>query len=576
MNIYFEKVFLSDKSFYWEVNILGPHGENEDTIELCKLLLSSDATAVTISCFDADSLPTELIDAIGKAIDRGIKIKLYAYRPLLVFSLSRLSLPVLTINLEPPKVILLECKAVALAGSANSLDKIINIIEKIPNSNTTIYIVQHILEDQPNLLERLLKVKANYSIVMPTNNMEVKPHTIYIAPPAYHMKVFNKQIILNQEEKINYARPSIDVLFESLATEYGSELLVALLCGYGNDGVAGCASIRANGGCVLIENGQECNGASILPDNVFKAGHYDHQLKQRGIISIISIALVPRNTTVNDIFLDLFLDAFFELTGYDFRSFQQNTIKRRLNNLIIQSGHASFFDFQRQALSNPQITERLLTEFSINVTEFFRHPQQFLLLREKIFPYLASFPTIKIWSAGCATGEEAYSVAILLEELGLLEKSQIFATDINSHLLDLAKEGLYPNEALPLSQKNYAIACGKNPNDLSHYLESCGHYLKMLEKYRKKIYFHHHALGQDGAFNEFQLIICHNVMIYFDQNLQRRVFELFSNSLHREGFLMLGPNDGLKTLATESNFVPDSFGQHVYRITKDHPEVINE
>jgi chemotaxis protein methyltransferase CheR len=551
------------------INLLGHLERPEETAELAALLVAPDLQPIEIVCFDADTLPAEIIQAIAAALDRGLDVKVRAYRPLLAFSLLRLSLPVLPVPPQAPQALLANCRAVALAGSANSLDKILAIVEHLPMSEASIFIAQHVMEDRENLLDRLLKARTEYSVVMPQQLMKVQPRTIYVAPPGFHMRVAHGLVYLTHDRMISYARPSIDVLFESLAAEYGPSTLVALLCGFGQDGVAGCAAVRAVGGCVLVENGSECEGAGVLPDSAFTAGHFDHQLRQRGIASIVAAAVSPRRRTAEGPLLDLFLEAVHEQTGYDFCSYQRGTLERRINNLISQAGFASFFDCQRAALSNPQMTQRLLTELSINVTEFFRHPEQFRLLREQVLPYLASFPLIKVWSAGCATGEEAYSLAMLLDELGLLEKSRIFATDINPTLLELARAGLYPREVLQKSRDNHQIACGCTK--LPQRLLDCGRYLKVAERYRERVLFHHHSLGQDGGFNEFQLIVCRNVMIYFDPDLQRRVFSLFAQSLHREGFLLLGPSDGLKTQARECHFKPDLAGDHLYRFAGNLP-----
>jgi chemotaxis protein methyltransferase CheR len=557
------------------INLLGQLERPGELAELCALLALPDHLPVELVCFDADLLPAAVIEAIAAALDRGIEVKVRAYRPLLAFSLLRLSLPVLSVapqspqslqSLQTPQTLLAHCRAVALAGSANSLDKIIGIVERLPDSDVAVFIAQHIQEDQPNLLDKLLRLHTDYRVLMPQNLIPVQPHTIYIAPPGHHMQVAHGLVYLTRDRKISYARPSIDVLFESVAAEYGASALVALLCGFGQDGMAGCAAIRAAGGCVLIEDGSECDGAGVLPDSAYSAGHFDHRLKQRGIASIVAAAVSPRNDTSdtgNDALLDRFLDAIHEHTGYDFRNYQRGTLERRIANLIRTGGFTSFFDFQRAALSNPQVTQRLLTELSINVTEFFRHPEQFRQLRDEVLPYLASFPLIKVWSAGCATGEEAYSLAMLLDRLGLLDKSRIFATDINPTLLELAQAGLYPHEVLPTSQANHRLACGCD--GFPQRLEDHRRYLKVAERYRERVLFHHHALGQDGGFNEFQLIVCRNVMIYFDADLQRRVFGLFAQSLHREGFLMLGPRDGLRTMAQECQFAPHPAGDHLYR-----------
>lgn len=585
MNLSLQQIHSAGGGEVHRVNLLGSLERSEDTAELAALLAAAgeyqhahphqnthhNTQAIEIVCFDADNLPVSIIEAIAAALDRGVDVKVRAYRPLLAFSLLRLSLPVLSVPPQAPPALLTTCRAVAIAGSANSLDKILHIIDHLPQSEASIFIAQHILEDRDNLLDRLLKVRTDYSVVMPQQLMPVQARTIYIAPPGFHMRVAHGLVYLTHDRLMSYARPSIDVLFTALAAEYGADILAVLLCGFGEDGVAGCAAVRAAGGCVIVENGSECDAANVLPDRVFSAGHFDHQLKLQGMTSLVAAAVSPRSHKTHadtkhydaSPLLPLFLAAVHELTGYDFRSYQRGTLERRIDNLISHAGLSSFFDLQRAVLSNPQMTQRLLTELSINVTEFFRHPEQFLQLRQHVLPYLASFPLIKIWSAGCATGEEAYSLAMLLDELGLLEKSRIFATDMNATLLELARAGLYPHEVLTKSKNNHKRAC--DCTNFPQRLEDHGRYLKVAERYRERVLFHHHALGQDGGFNEFQLIVCRNVMIYFDPALQRRVFNLFAQSLHREGFLMLGPSDGLKTQAQACQFKADSAGDNLYR-----------
>lgn len=562
------------------IHLLGRLQGSEEVASLCALLALPDPTPVELVCFDAELLPTAVIAAMANALDRGVDVKVRAYRAQLAFSLLRLSLPVLPVlssaatsptspmTTQPAQARLATCRAVALAGSANSLDKIIGIVERLPQSGAAIFIAQHIQEDQPNRLDQLLKTRTDYRVLMPQHLTAVQPGTIYIAPPGHHMKVAHGLVYLTRDQKISYARPSIDVLFESVAAEYGPSALVVLLCGFGEDGVAGCAATRAAGGCVLVEDGSECAQASALPDKAFSAGHFDHHLKQRGIASIVAAAVAPRGLEVSGAaapLLDLFLEALQEHTGYDFRNYQRATLERRIANLVLQGGFASFLDLQRAVLSEPQVAQRLLTELSINVTEFYRHPGQFCELRDKVLPFLASFPLIKVWSAGCATGEEAYSLAMLLDELGLLDQSRIFATDNNPNLLTVAQAGLYPREVLQKSGDNHRLACG-----CAHFaqkLEDRGRYLSVAERYRERLLFHHHVLGQDGSFNEFALIVCRNVMIYFDPALQRRVFGLFAQSLHREGFLLLGPADGLHSMALACQFTPYAGSAHLYRYT---------
>ena len=215
MNVSVHNADTTEKSGQRRVNLLGQHNRIEDTAELRALLESPEEQSLDISCFDADTLPPHLLEAISAALDRGVEIKLRAYRPLLAFTLSRLSFPVLAVPPQPPQALLTRCRAVALAGSANSLDKILAIVESLPDSEAAIFIAQHVQEDQPNLLDQLLKMRTEYTVVMPQQMTPVKPHTIYVAPPGHHMKVAHGLVYLTRDRKISYARPSIDVLFES-------------------------------------------------------------------------------------------------------------------------------------------------------------------------------------------------------------------------------------------------------------------------------------------------------------------------------------------------------------------------
>lgn len=519
--------------------------------------------SLELEVYDAELLPLALIEAIASALEQGVDVRVRAYRPLLVHQMSRLCLPVLAVPSEPPAAKLSECQALVFGGSANSLDKLLAIVEALPRTDASIFIVQHLAEDKPNLLDGLLKMRTQYRVLMPQHLLRIQPGTIYVAPPGFHMKLANGLVYLTRDPKVEFARPSVDALFESVAAEYGPRALAVLLCGYGQDGTAGCAAVRRAGGLVLVEDGADCDGADQMPANARKAGHIDRELPLECLTSLCAAALCPRLPIAEEPLLGLFLKALHKCSDYDYQGYERKSISRRISTLIKQYGHPSFFDYQCALFGNSQELSLLLTELSIKVTEFFRHPEQFALLRQEILPYLDSFPLIKVWSAGCATGEEAYSLAVVLDELGLAQKSRIFATDINPYALELAKSGLFPHALLPQSQANYAKTGGTR---LGSYLSDQEYYLQIAPSIRERLLFHHHALGHDGVFNEFELIVCRNVMIYFDIEMQRRVLKLFAQSLHREGFLMLGPSDGLSVLAKEAGFRPDPRGQHLYRL----------
>lgn len=545
--------------------VLGRLDTHEDRSALLALLRTEPAESLELCFYDADILPSDVLLAIADRLDAGGKLKIQAYHALLAHSLARLSLPTRQVAAKveqpgerPP------LRALALAGSAQSLDPILRIVEALPLSDVVVFIAQHVQEDQANLLDQLLKTRTGYVVEMPQQMTPARPGTVYVAPPGHHMKVAHGYVYLTRDRQIQFARPSIDVLFQSLAAEYGDGALAVLLCGYGRDGADGCAALRQAGGCVIVQDGDECAPARAMPDAARNDGHYDFVLKLPAIASLAASAAAGAEAEPDGALLDLFLEALASHYGYDFRHYQRDSLKRRILNLMSQFNLRAFCDFQRAVLTDAALFERLCAELPVGVTSFFRHPQQMKLLRDEILPYLSSFPLIKLWSAGCSTGEEPYSLAIVLEELGLLDRSHLFATDLNPYLLELGSSGLFPAGALALNRENYLASGG--PRLFDAYLAANGRFLKMEDRLRQRILFYRHSLTEEGIFNEFQLIVCRNVLIYFDAELQRQVLRRFARSLHAEGFLALGPQDGLHRQALDAGFEPYCSGSYLYRV----------
>lgn len=559
------KITVQSTEKLLRIGVLGRLEQAEDRARLTEVLDQTDKEQkAQIDFYDADTLPPEIIAALTSCLDRGIALKIITYHYLLTQTMLRLGLPVHPVPVKVVRNNPNRFAALALAGSANSLDKILSIVEQLPTGNIAVFIAQHVLENQVNLLDNLLQVRTDYKVIMPQHLMAVQPQTIYVAPPGHHMKIAHGLVYLTRDSAIQFARPSIDVLFESLASEYRDTLMAVLLCGFGQDGVNGCAVLKQAGACVIIENGEECGNASVLPEAAVEAGKFDHILKLPSIASLAAACIITGKNDISDQHLALFVSAILHQYGYDFRGYQTDSLKRRLQNMMGKFGLNSFLDFQRAVFSDTATFNRMVSEVSVGVSTFFRHPDQFRLMREQIFPYLESFPVIKLWSAGCATGEEPYSLAILLQELGLLNRCRLFATDFNAYLIEVAKTGLFPLKVRETSQANYEQSGG--PAHLDHYLEKKSHYAAVSEPIRNSALFHRHSLVDEGIFNEFQLIICRNVMIYFKPELQSKILERFARSLHRDGFLVLGPQDGLHHLARAAGFIPYATGSHVYRL----------
>ncbi len=229
--------------------------------------------------------------------------------------------------------------------------------------------------------------------------------------------------------------------------------------------------------------------------------------------------------------------------GYDFTDYAEPSVKRRIINFMKNKGLGTLDKLGKLLLKDEGIFEEFVQDLSITVTEMFRDPSFYKSMREKVVKRLATYPVIKIWLAGCATGEEAYSVAILLREEGLLEKSIIYATDINQKSLKVAKQGVYSLAAMKTYTKNYLNAGGKNA--FSEYYTAKYNSVLFEKSLSQNILFSPHNLATDKSFNEFQLIICRNVLMYFNQRLQDKVVDLFYNSMCPFGFLGLGDKESL-------------------------------
>ncbi|ABM05394.1 CheR-type protein glutamate methyltransferase [Psychromonas ingrahamii 37] len=261
--------------------------------------------------------------------------------------------------------------------------------------------------------------------------------------------------------------------------------------------------------------------------------------------------------------IELLLDSIFQRYGYDFRHYAKASLKRRITQYMQRAGVSRITDLIAPILHDEAFFDGFLKIMSVTVTDMFRDPTFFQSLRKEIIPVLKTYPYIKIWHAGCATGEEVYSLAILLKEEGLYERTQIYATDYNSHSLAVAKEGIYPLQRIQQYSDNYISAGGKSLFTDYYHARYGG--AKMLEMLKENVIFANHNLVSDGVFGEMQLVICRNVLIYFDQDLQNRVLTLLHNSLSPHGFLCLGSKESLKFSTVDKLFEAQVAEQKIYK-----------
>jgi chemotaxis protein methyltransferase CheR len=247
---------------------------------------------------------------------------------------------------------------------------------------------------------------------------------------------------------------------------------------------------------------------------------------------------------INDEQVETLLLDMLEKYGYDFTGYSRASLKRRIHRLYGLDKALSFAEFRYKICNDPAYFKRFVEQITVNVTEMFRDPGFFKTLRNDVLPKLGTYPLIRVWLAGCSTGEEAYSISIILKELNLLHKSLVYATDLNPAVLEKASQGMFPLSLMKQYSENYILSGGNQ--DFSSYYTANYSLAKLNSELKSKIIFSTHNLVSDRSFNEFQVILCRNVLIYFDRELQNKVIELFDNSLEELGYLALGTKETLE------------------------------
>lgn len=266
---------------------------------------------------------------------------------------------------------------------------------------------------------------------------------------------------------------------------------------------------------------------------------------------------------LEDIEISLLLEGVYRHSGHDFRGYAPATVKRRVQHCMAQEGLSTVSALQDRVLHDPMALVRLRDTLSVNVTEMFRDPPFYQALREQVLPVLRTHPFLRVWHAGCSTGEEVYSVAILLHEAGLLERSRLYATDISAPALAVARRGIYTQEKLEEYARNYQLAGGIRAFS-SYFTAQYDHGLVRADL-RRNIIWGQHNLVTDGSFNEFHLILCRNVLIYFTQKLQEQVQALLLGSLVPFGVLGLGRHETLDFSAHQRRFETINLSEKLYR-----------
>lgn len=486
-----------------------------------------------------DTICFKTVSVLEKALfQEGRSVRLVTHRIQLQRYLKKLGFEVEFVSIvgaNPKKVSNIE--VVIISGSADSSDKIIKIVESIVSDTIAVVIVQHQQENGVMLFDTILQRVSSLKVLYARQGEPILKGCIYFAPPSYHLLVEDGCFVLSSAHRYTFLQSSIPLAYDSFANYYKEKLVIIQECDYLDDGVDILESVQKMGTTIIVQHPAECI-ADAMPKSVLKRELEEYALKVDEIILYLEIVAMQREPSDWLFFL---LEQIYKRYGYELFYYKHEMIARRLKLFMLKNGIESIKDIVAPILFQKALFLSFLLEISITVTEFFREPQSLKVLMQVFHKSKKYSSQVKVWSAGCSSGEEAYSLAILFDAIGLLQKTLLYATDFNKIVLQEAKNGIY-------GRKSYEQALGNFQQiglDLrwDDYIEKSERYFFIKKDIKRHLHFFEHNLISDGSFNEFDVIVCRNVIIYFSETLQERVIGLFYGSLRFGGYLLLGDKE---------------------------------
>jgi PAS domain S-box-containing protein len=452
---------------------------------------------------------------------------------------------------------------VGIGASAGGLEALRALIPTLPvQKNLTFIIAQHMDPKHSSMLAAILERDTNMPIEEITDGQILRASVLHIVPPGMHAQLKGLKVHLQKATGIG-SKPSIDRLFVSLAEEHGERVVGIILSGTGADGAHGIPLIKAEGGITIAQD-EDSAKFSSMPHSAIATGHVDLILSPDKIGTQLSdlirypriIPAIERDTHPTDYFMRI-LRLVLDHTGDDFRDYKVSTIGRRIERRMVVHKLYDMSDYVALLEKQPEELVELHQDILISVTAFFRDKAAFLALSKQFKQIIhKDSDTIRIWVAGCATGQEAYSTAILLSEyLGKRIHRyhvQIFATDLDEEALAVAHQGIYPKVAIEDIE----------PKLLDKYFGRHGDAWQLIPSIRDMVMFAKHSLVKDPPFSHLDLITCRNVLIYFNGALQKCVFQTFHYALRDKGVLFLGKSETTGT--NECLFAPIALHERLY------------
>ena len=451
-------------------------------------------------------------------------------------------------------------RLVVVGASAGGIEALSVVVSELPTTFAApIVVAQHLHPDHPSALVEIIARRTDLRVLEIRDAMPLEPGTVYIVPPDRHVAVTDHEIRLDADGGTR-PKPSVDRLLETASGVFKERLIAVILSGTGSDGAAGAQYVAAAGGTVIAQDPETASfpsmPRSLSPQTV------DAVTRVEAIGPLLE-RLVSGETTVKDedATLDRFLAQLRDRAGIDFSDYKRPTIVRRLERRIAATRSSGLADYRRYLLRHPEEVHRLTSSLLIKVTDFFRDPELFAEIRGTVLPAIIAAAgdrrELRLWSAGCATGEEAYSLAILVAEVLGRDLPQwsvrIFATDADPEAIAFARRGVYPETTVKsVSQEQLA----------RHFHRIDGEF-EIAPWIRAMTVFGEHDLAQRAPFPRIDLVLCRNVLIYFTPDLQRRALQLFAFSLRDGGYLALGKSESVNP--QPAAFVIENAGLRIFR-----------
>src|SRR5215203_3451140 len=440
-------------------------------------------------------------------------------------------------------------RLVVVGSSAGGVDALLTFVATLPSDfPAPIVVAQHLDPRRQSHLGEILSNRSMLPVRTVSGDQPLEPGIVYVIAADRDVEISDHALTVTAQTGPSPSpRPSVDRLLATAARTFADELVAVILTGTGSDGATGAQAVKAHGGTVIVQNPDTATFPGMPLAVPSSAIDIVADLEAIGPLlgDLVSGAYhVPATSDDHD--LHAFLDRVRERTGLDFSAYKRATIVRRLQRRMAAAGAATLPDYRRYMERHPEELQRLVASFLIKVTEFFRDPELFTYLSDRVLPALVSEARergeLRIWSAGCATGEEAYSLAMLVSDLIAADAEElpvrIFATDVASDAVEFARRGIYTEAALQ----------GLPPDLIARHFTPVDGAFEVRKQVRSLVVFGEHDLGNRAPFPRTDLILCRNVLIYFTPDLQRRALQLFAYSLRHGGYLALGKAETVSPL----------------------------